>query len=102
MTNYHMSPITRMERCVELIEELKTHPHQAEVMSLAQQQLDDMYQDNTNDLPKRWLMTVRTLDGLTLQQAILANAQRRDEKKEEVRQNNYHDEIGKPSLFYEV
>jgi len=47
-------------------------------------------------------MTVRTLEGLTLQQAILANAQRRDEKKEEVRQNNYHDEIGKPSLFYEV
>jgi hypothetical protein len=47
-------------------------------------------------------MTVRTLEGLTLQQAILTNAKRRYEKKEEVRQNNYHDEIGKPSLFYEV
>jgi hypothetical protein len=48
-------------------------------------------------------MTVTTLDGLTLQQAILANAKRSQEKKkEEVRQNTYHDEIGKPSLFYDV
>ena len=47
-------------------------------------------------------MTVRTLDGLSLEQAILANAKRREDKKEEVRQNNYHDEIGKPSLFYDV
>jgi hypothetical protein len=47
-------------------------------------------------------MTVRTLEGLTLQQAILANAKRRYEKKEEVRQNNYHDEIGPPSRIYDV
>jgi hypothetical protein len=51
MTKPHMSPITRMERCVELIEVLKVHPHRNEVMKLARQQLDDMYQEN-NKLPK--------------------------------------------------
>jgi hypothetical protein len=43
----HMSPITRMERTVELIEEMKTHPHQAEIIELAREQLIDM---NTLDV----------------------------------------------------
>jgi hypothetical protein len=43
----HMSPITRMERTVELIEEMKTHPHQTEILELARQQLIDM---NTLDV----------------------------------------------------
>ena len=38
----HASPITRMERAVELIEEMKTHPHQQEIIELARQQLQDM------------------------------------------------------------
>jgi hypothetical protein len=36
-----------MERTVELIEELKTHPHQTEIIELARQQLQDM---NTFDV----------------------------------------------------
>ena len=43
----HASPITRMERTVELIEEMKTHPHQQEIIELARQQLQDM---NTLDV----------------------------------------------------
>ena len=47
-TDYeHASPITRMERTVELIEEMKTHPHQQEIIELARQQLQDM---NTLDV----------------------------------------------------
>jgi hypothetical protein len=45
--NPHMSPITRMERTVELIEEMKTHPFQTEILELARQQLIDM---NTFDV----------------------------------------------------
>jgi hypothetical protein len=36
-----------MERTVELIEEMKTHPHQTEILELARQQLIDM---NTLDV----------------------------------------------------
>jgi hypothetical protein len=36
-----------MERTVELIEEVKTHPHQQEIIELARQQLQDM---NTFDV----------------------------------------------------
>ena len=45
MTEYleHASPTTVMERAVELIEEMKTHPHQEEIFRLAAQQLEDMY-----------------------------------------------------------
>ena len=39
----HMSPITRMERCVELIEEMRTHPFQQEIIQLAKEQLEDMF-----------------------------------------------------------
>jgi hypothetical protein len=45
MSKEHMSPITRMERTVELIEQLKVHPYQEEVVQLASEQLEDMYQD---------------------------------------------------------
>jgi hypothetical protein len=45
MSKEHMSPITRMERTVELIEQLKVHPFKDEVMKLAEEQLKDMYQD---------------------------------------------------------
>jgi len=46
MTNQpHMSPITKMERTVELIEQLKVHPFQDEVVQLASEQLEDLYQD---------------------------------------------------------
>ena len=38
---HHASPITRMERGVQLIEEMKTHPHQQEIIELARQQLQD-------------------------------------------------------------
>jgi hypothetical protein len=40
-----MNPITKMERCAELIEQLKVHPYQEEVVQLAGEQLEDMYQD---------------------------------------------------------
>ena len=43
----HASPITRMERGIQLIEEMKTHPHQQEIIELARQQLQDM---NTLDV----------------------------------------------------
>ena len=47
-TDYeHASPITRMERGVQLIEEIKTHPHQQEIIELAREQLIDM---NTLDV----------------------------------------------------
>ena len=44
---YHASSITRMKRGVELIEELRDHPHQQEIIELARQQLQDM---NTLDV----------------------------------------------------
>ena len=44
----HMSPITKMERTVELIEQLKVHPYQDEVVQLASEQLQDMYSDFGN------------------------------------------------------
>jgi hypothetical protein len=48
-------------------------------------------------------MTVRTLTTLSLKEAIYVNQQRREKKEnEQLKENNYHDEIGKPSLFYEV
>ena len=43
----HASPITRMERGVQLIEEMRNHPHQQEIIELARQQLQDM---NTLDV----------------------------------------------------
>ena len=47
-TDYeHASPITRMERGVQLIEEMRNHPHQQEIIELARQQLQDM---NTLDV----------------------------------------------------
>jgi hypothetical protein len=47
-------------------------------------------------------MTVRTITGLNLLQAVLENERRREELKKELRQLKYNDTIGKPSLFYEV
>jgi hypothetical protein len=38
----HASTSTRTERGVQLIEEMKTHPHQQEILELARQQLQDM------------------------------------------------------------
>ena len=47
-TDYlHASSSTRMERGVQLIEEMRNHPHQAEILELARQQLQDM---NTLDV----------------------------------------------------
>jgi hypothetical protein len=46
-TNEHASPITRMERGVQLIEEMRGHPHQQEIIELAREQLIDM---NTLDV----------------------------------------------------
>jgi hypothetical protein len=34
-----------MERTVELIEQLNVHPFQKEIVQLASEQLEDMYQD---------------------------------------------------------
>ena len=47
MTDEHASPITRTERGVQLIEEMRNHPHQDEILELARQQLQDM---NTLDV----------------------------------------------------
>lgn len=47
-------------------------------------------------------MTVRTLAGLNLLQAVLENERRREDLKKELRQLKYHDNIGRPSLFYDV
>ena len=38
-----MTEMTRMERTVELIQILQNHPHRAEILSLAKQQLEDMF-----------------------------------------------------------
>ena len=46
-TNQHASSSTRSERGVELIEEMRNHPHQTEILELARQQLQDM---NTLDV----------------------------------------------------
>ena len=47
-TDYHHAlPSTRTERGVQLIEEMRNHPHQAEILELARQQLQDM---NTLDV----------------------------------------------------
>ena len=46
-TNQHASSSTRMERGVQLIEEMRNHPHQQEIIELARQQLQDM---NTLDV----------------------------------------------------
>ena len=47
MTDEHASPMTRMERGVQHIEEMRNHPHQQEIIELARQQLQDM---NTLDV----------------------------------------------------
>ena len=47
MTDEHATLSTRSERGVELIEEMRNHPHQAEILELARQQLQDM---NTLDV----------------------------------------------------
>ena len=46
-TDQHASSSTRMERGVQLIEEMRGHPHQQEIIELARQQLHDM---NTLDV----------------------------------------------------
>ena len=47
-TDYHHAlPITRTERGVQLIEEMRNHPHQTEILELAREQLQDM---NTLDV----------------------------------------------------
>ena len=47
MTDEHATLSTRSERGVQLIEEMRTHPHQAEILELARQQLQDI---NTLDV----------------------------------------------------
>jgi hypothetical protein len=39
---HHASPITRTERGVQLIEEMRDHPHRFEVLRLASEQMEDM------------------------------------------------------------
>ena len=39
----HMSPTTKMERTVELIEQIKVHPYKDEIIAIAKQQLEDMH-----------------------------------------------------------
>jgi hypothetical protein len=48
-------------------------------------------------------MTVRTLTGLTLKEAVRENELRREKARREAeKEANYHDEIGKPALMYDV
>ena len=47
MTDEHATLSTRSERGVELIEEMRNHPHQTEILELAREQLQDM---NTLDV----------------------------------------------------
>ena len=47
MTDEHATLSTRSERGVQLIEEMRNHPHQTEILELARQQLQDM---NTLDV----------------------------------------------------
>ena len=41
-TEHHAFNSTRTERGVQLIEEMRTHPHQQEILELAREQLQDM------------------------------------------------------------
>lgn len=48
MTEPSFSPVTRMERGIELIEQMRIHPAQEEILRLAAEQMADLNHDIEN------------------------------------------------------
>ena len=52
-----MSPATKMARTVEVIEDLRDHPHRSEILNLCREQLLDCFEQNPEDLDEVLIKT---------------------------------------------